>query len=56
MLHLYGLVVPKLQFIIIIIYFFVVVGDVANIILDPIFIFVFRLNVCGAAIAHVISQ
>ncbi|XP_043816048.1 protein DETOXIFICATION 42-like [Manihot esculenta] len=36
--------------------FATVVGDVANIILDPIFIFVFRLNVCGAAIAHVISQ
>ncbi|KAF2307859.1 hypothetical protein P3X46_004549 [Hevea brasiliensis] len=33
-----------------------VVGDVANIILDPIFIFVFRLGVSGAAIAHVISQ
>ncbi|OAY40499.1 protein DETOXIFICATION 42 [Manihot esculenta] len=36
--------------------FATVVGDVANIILDPIFIFVFRLNVSGAAIAHVISQ
>ncbi|XP_058003275.1 protein DETOXIFICATION 42-like isoform X3 [Hevea brasiliensis] len=33
-----------------------VVGDVANIILDPIFIFIFRLDVRGAAIAHVISQ
>ncbi|XP_044468393.1 protein DETOXIFICATION 42-like [Mangifera indica] len=31
-------------------------GDLANIILDPIFIFVFRLGVRGAAIAHVISQ
>ncbi|KAI4304810.1 hypothetical protein MLD38_040276 [Melastoma candidum] len=33
-----------------------VVGDVANVILDPICIFVFRLGVSGAAIAHVISQ
>ncbi|CAL5401969.1 unnamed protein product [Camellia sinensis] len=31
-------------------------GDGANIILDPIFIFVFRMGVSGAAIAHVISQ
>ncbi|CAN1183521.1 Protein DETOXIFICATION 42 [Linum perenne] len=36
--------------------FATVLGDAANIILDPIFIFVFRLNVSGAAIAHVISQ
>jgi putative MATE family efflux protein len=34
----------------------IVVGDATNIILDPIFIFVFRLGVGGAAIAHVISQ
>uniref|UniRef100_A0A0A0KXA7 Protein DETOXIFICATION n=1 Tax=Cucumis sativus TaxID=3659 RepID=A0A0A0KXA7_CUCSA len=33
-----------------------VAGDATNIILDPIFIFVFRLGVSGAAIAHVISQ
>ncbi|KAJ8748776.1 hypothetical protein K2173_011331 [Erythroxylum novogranatense] len=33
-----------------------VAGDVTNIILDPIFIFVFRLGVSGAAIAHVVSQ
>ncbi|KAA3455353.1 MATE efflux family protein 1 isoform X3 [Gossypium australe] len=33
-----------------------VAGDAANIILDPIFMFVFRLGVSGAAIAHVISQ
>ncbi|XP_021772069.1 protein DETOXIFICATION 42-like [Chenopodium quinoa] len=33
-----------------------VAGDVTNIILDPILIFVFRLGVSGAAIAHVISQ
>ncbi|KAF2293592.1 hypothetical protein GH714_003133 [Hevea brasiliensis] len=33
-----------------------VIGDVANIILDPIFIFVCRLGVSGAAIAHVLSQ
>lgn len=32
------------------------VGDVANIILDPIFIFKLHLGVNGAAIAHVISQ
>ncbi|KAL2328801.1 hypothetical protein Fmac_022228 [Flemingia macrophylla] len=31
-------------------------GDVTNIALDPLFIFVFRLGVSGAAIAHVISQ
>ncbi|CAL5426140.1 unnamed protein product [Camellia sinensis] len=31
-------------------------GDAMNIILDPIFIFVFRLGISGAAIAHVISQ
>ncbi|XP_065867039.1 protein DETOXIFICATION 42 [Euphorbia lathyris] len=33
-----------------------VAGDVTNIILDPIFIFVFRLGVSGAAISHVLSQ
>ncbi|XP_048499748.1 protein DETOXIFICATION 42-like isoform X3 [Beta vulgaris subsp. vulgaris] len=33
-----------------------VAGDVTNMILDPIFMFVFRLGVSGAAIAHVISQ
>ncbi|KAK6272687.1 hypothetical protein POUND7_009770 [Theobroma cacao] len=33
-----------------------VAGDVTNIILDPIFMFVFHLGVSGAAIAHVISQ
>ncbi|KAJ6843493.1 protein DETOXIFICATION 42 [Iris pallida] len=33
-----------------------VAGDATNIILDPIFIFVFNLGVSGAAIAHVISQ
>ncbi|KAL3649509.1 hypothetical protein CASFOL_005912 [Castilleja foliolosa] len=31
-------------------------GDITNIILDPIFIFVFRMGVSGAAIAHVLSQ
>jgi Na+-driven multidrug efflux pump len=35
---------------------YVVIGDAANIVLDPIFIFVFRMDVSGAAIAHVISQ
>ncbi|MFS7907424.1 putative multi antimicrobial extrusion protein [Helianthus anomalus] len=35
---------------------FRVAGDVTNIILDPIFIFVFGLGVSGAAIAHVMSQ
>nr|XP_043609505.1 protein DETOXIFICATION 42-like isoform X2 [Erigeron canadensis] len=33
-----------------------VAGDLTNIILDPIFIFVFGLGVSGAAIAHVLSQ
>ncbi|GAV67012.1 MatE domain-containing protein, partial [Cephalotus follicularis] len=33
-----------------------VIGDAANIILDPIFIFALRLGVSGAAIAHVLSQ
>ncbi|KAB1227653.1 MATE efflux family protein 1 [Morella rubra] len=33
-----------------------VAGDVTNIVLDPLFMFVFRLGVSGAAIAHVISQ
>ncbi|KAL0722820.1 hypothetical protein Bca4012_037419 [Brassica carinata] len=33
-----------------------VIGDATNIILDPIFIFFFRLGVTGAATAHVISQ
>ncbi|XP_010544217.1 PREDICTED: protein DETOXIFICATION 42-like isoform X2 [Tarenaya hassleriana] len=33
-----------------------VIGDLTNIILDPIFIFGFRLGVSGAATAHVISQ
>ncbi|XP_071720317.1 protein DETOXIFICATION 43-like isoform X2 [Rutidosis leptorrhynchoides] len=33
-----------------------VAGDAANIILDPIFIFVCKLGVSGAAIAHVLSQ
>ncbi|KAK4773574.1 hypothetical protein SAY87_028593 [Trapa incisa] len=31
-------------------------GDATNIILDPVFIFIFHLGVSGAAIAHVISQ
>ena len=34
----------------------VITGAVCNIILDPIFIFVLRLGVCGAAIATVLSQ
>ncbi|KAF7805405.1 protein DETOXIFICATION 42-like isoform X1 [Senna tora] len=33
-----------------------VAGDITNIALDPLFMFVFRLGVSGAAIAHVISQ
>ncbi|KAF3442569.1 hypothetical protein FNV43_RR16485 [Rhamnella rubrinervis] len=32
------------------------VGDIANIILDPIFIFILHMGVSGAAIAHIISQ
>ncbi|KAK9998195.1 hypothetical protein SO802_017798 [Lithocarpus litseifolius] len=33
-----------------------VAGDVTNIILDPLFMFVFHMGISGAAIAHVISQ
>ncbi|XP_047318208.1 protein DETOXIFICATION 42-like [Impatiens glandulifera] len=33
-----------------------VVGDLVNVILDPIFIYVLRMGVTGAAIAHVVSQ
>ncbi|PKA58232.1 MATE efflux family protein 1 [Apostasia shenzhenica] len=33
-----------------------VAGDLTNIILDPVLIFVFHMGVTGAAIAHVISQ
>ncbi|MED6189078.1 Protein DETOXIFICATION 42, partial [Stylosanthes scabra] len=33
-----------------------ILGDVTNIILDPLLIFVLRLGVNGAAIAHIISQ
>ncbi|GKV32623.1 hypothetical protein SLEP1_g41217 [Rubroshorea leprosula] len=33
-----------------------VVGDATNVLLDPIFIFILRLGINGAAIAHVISQ
>ncbi|XP_020219376.1 protein DETOXIFICATION 42 isoform X1 [Cajanus cajan] len=33
-----------------------VIGDVTNVILDPLLMFVLRLGVSGAAIAHIISQ
>lgn len=33
-----------------------VIGDTANVILDPILIFACHLGVTGAAIAHVFSQ
>ncbi|WJX11203.1 Protein DETOXIFICATION 42 [Trifolium repens] len=33
-----------------------IIGDVTNIILDPLLMFIFRLGVSGAAIAHIISQ
>ncbi|KAI5673588.1 hypothetical protein M9H77_13952 [Catharanthus roseus] len=33
-----------------------VAGDLTNIILDPIFMFVFHLGIKGAAVAHVLSQ
>lgn len=33
-----------------------VIGDVANVILDPVLIFHYKLGVSGAAIAHVLSQ
>lgn len=36
--------------------FTVLIGAVSNIILDPVFIFVFRMGVAGAAIATVLSQ
>jgi Na+-driven multidrug efflux pump len=36
--------------------FIPVAGDATNIVLDPIFMFVFQYGVSGAAIAHVISQ
>lgn len=36
--------------------FSVTIGAVTNLLLDPLFIFVFGLGVCGAAIATVISQ
>lgn len=33
-----------------------VAGDLANVVLDPILIFVCRMGVSGAAVAHVLSQ
>ncbi|PNX92143.1 MATE efflux family protein 1-like, partial [Trifolium pratense] len=33
-----------------------IIGDVTNIILDPLLMFTFRLGVSGAAIAHIVSQ
>lgn len=36
--------------------FSVAIGALANLLLDPLFIFAFGLGVCGAAIATVISQ
>ncbi|KAK4281864.1 hypothetical protein QN277_013310 [Acacia crassicarpa] len=33
-----------------------IIGDVTNIILDPIFIFILKLGIRGAAIAHITSQ
>ncbi|XP_076928451.1 protein DETOXIFICATION 42-like [Bidens hawaiensis] len=34
----------------------ILIGDIVNIVLDPILIFVFKMTVTGAAIAHVFSQ
>ena len=34
----------------------IVLGYTTNIIMDPIFIFVMKLGIRGAAIAHVLSQ
>lgn len=34
----------------------VIIGAITNIILDPIFIFIFKWGVCGAAIATILSQ
>ena len=47
---------PSLHFDYFLILSIAVAGDVTNIILDPLFMFVFRMGISGAAIAHVISQ
>lgn len=47
---------PSLYFDYFLILSIAVAGDVTNIILDPLFMFVFRMGISGAAIAHVISQ
>jgi Na+-driven multidrug efflux pump len=47
---------PSLHFDSVLILSTAVAGDATNIILDPLFIFVFRMGISGAAIAHVISQ
>lgn len=47
---------PSLHFDYILILSIAVAGDVTNVILDPLFMFVFRMGISGAAIAHVISQ
>lgn len=47
---------PSLHFDYFLILSIAVAGDVTNVILDPLFMFVFRMGISGAAIAHVISQ
>ena len=47
---------PSLHFDYFLILSIAVAGDVTNIILDPLFMFVFHMGIRGAAIAHVISQ
>lgn len=47
---------PSLHFDYFLILSIAVAGDVTNVILDPLFMFVFHMGISGAAIAHVISQ
>lgn len=62
MIYLFQLIIntkqylPALHFDYFLILSIAVAGDVTNIILDPLFMFVFRMGISGAAIAHVISQ
>ncbi|KAH9678892.1 protein DETOXIFICATION 42 [Citrus sinensis] len=49
-------ILSPVTFVVRLIKFLLVLGDLANVILDPIFIFLFNWGVSGAAIAHVISQ
>jgi Na+-driven multidrug efflux pump len=44
------------QQVLILIWYHAVIGDLMNIILEAIMVFVFHMGVTGAATAHVISQ